>query len=238
MAVVADNASGLSIIIPVLNEAGQTTRLLGALQPLRQKGHELIIVDGGSSDGTPEKAKGLADRVLLSARGRARQMNAGARVARGEILLFLHADSHLPPEADRLIIQAMENDKGCWGRFDVRLTGKHWLFRVIERMMNWRSCITGIATGDQAIFVSRRLFEQLGGFSDIPLMEDIELSRRLKNVSRPHCLHTPLRTSSRRWEEKGIIRTVLLMWSLRLAYFFGISPQRLVAIYYPLHNKP
>ena len=225
------NSIRLSIIIPCLNEAGIVRERLEALQGLRRSGHELILADGGSDDGTRELAAPLVDRLVDSTPGRARQMNAGARAADGGILLFLHLDSRLPPDAERGVIDAL-GAKG-WGRFDIRLSGRHILFRLIERLMNLRSCITAIATGDQGIFVGRELFSTLGGFPDIPLMEDIALSRLLKRHSRPHCLHTPLITSSRRWERHGILRTVLLMWYLRLAYFFGASPEYLVSLYRP-----
>ncbi|NOZ37647.1 MAG: glycosyltransferase family 2 protein, partial [Gammaproteobacteria bacterium] len=163
--------------------------------------------------------------------GRARQMNAGAEQARGDVLLFLHADTRLPENADMLIREALEAGR-VWGRFDVRLSGQAWLLRVIETLMNWRSCLTGIATGDQAMFVLHDAFVHLGGFADIPLMEDIELSHRLKKISAPCCLHSRVITSSRRWETRGILRTVLLMWGLRLAWFFGVSATRLQRIYY------
>ncbi len=202
-----------------------------ALQGLRGAGHELILVDGGSDDGTGELARTLVDRLIDSPAGRARQMNAGARVARGEILWFLHLDSRLPPGAAQQVIDSARG--GGWGRFDVRLSGRHILFRLIERLMNLRSCISGIATGDQGIFVHRELFFAPDGFPDIPLMEDIVLSRRLRYRRRPVCLRPPLVTSSRRWERHGILRTVLLMWYLRLAYFLGASPDYLARLYHP-----
>ncbi len=228
--------SRLSIIIPVLNEAQTLPVLLADLQPLRKRGVEIIVVDGGSSDATAELAQDGADRVLESAAGRARQMNAGAAVARGAVLLFLHADTRLPGDVDTRI-DAVLAGKQVWGRFDVRLSGRHWLLRIIEKMMNWRSCLTGMATGDQAIFVMRNVFEQLDGYADIPLMEDLDLSRRLNKIARPACIDTPVITSSRRWERNGILRTVLLMWSLRLAWFLGVSPQRLRRIYYPQDTR-
>ena len=221
----------VSIIIPALNESATLEASLMPLQAWRAAGHELILVDGGSSDNTAGLARSLVDKVLDSAPGRARQMNLGAQAASGDILLFLHADTTLPSRGYELILQALTPP--CrWGRFDVRLTGHHWLLRVVERMMNWRSCLSGIATGDQGIFVEHVLFDRLGGFPDLPLMEDIALSKHLKReAGRPACVHTPLITSSRRWEQYGIVRTILLMWRLRLAYFLGVSAQQLATQY-------
>ena len=221
----------LSIIIPVLNEAPEIAQYLQELQGYRDAGHEVILVDGGSSDTTLLQAQGRVDRIVQTGRGRARQMNAGAEPAQGDVLLFLHADTCLPENADELIREALEAGR-VWGRFDVRLSGEAWALRIIETLMNWRSCISGIATGDQAMFVLREAFTHLGGFAEIPLMEDIELSQRLKKISAPVCLHARVITSSRRWETQGILRTVLLMWGLRLAWFLGVSPARLHRIYY------
>lgn len=222
----------LSIIIPALNEQRVIVETLQALQPLREAGHEIIIVDGGSTDKTRYLAAPLADNILLTERGRARQMNVGAQFAHNDILLFLHADTLLPTQADTLIINGLA-EKGCqWGRFNVRLSGQAWPLRVVERLINWRTCLTGIATGDQAIFLQRSLYSQVHGFPDIPLMEDIALSRNIKHFSRPLCIPTPVITSSRRWEQNGIVRTILLMWSLRLAYALGVSPQTLKKLYY------
>jgi rSAM/selenodomain-associated transferase 2 len=220
----------VSIVIPALDEAERIEAHFTALAWLRQRGGEIIVVDGGSSDGTAEKACGFADCVLDAPRGRAIQMNAGAGVARGEILLFLHADTQLPPEADRLVAEAIQQG-ATWGRFDVRIEGDHPMLRIVARTMNWRSRLTGIATGDQAIFVRRDVFEEVGGFPDIPLMEDIALSRALRRLARPVCLPTSVTTSGRRWEERGVVRTILTMWRLRLAYFLGADPQRLAAAY-------
>jgi rSAM/selenodomain-associated transferase 2 len=222
----------VSIIIPTLNEAGQIAATLQALQPVRAAGHEIIVVDGGSSDDTLALARPLADMLLPSLRGRSRQMNAGAAQARGDLLLFLHADTTLPQHALPAMLDGLSHSGRAWGRFDVRLSGRHALLRVIERMMNWRSRLTGIATGDQAMFVRRAVFQAVGNFPDIALMEDIALSRRLKRIGgAPLCLSTPVVTSSRRWEERGILRTMLLMWQLRLAYFLGASPARLARLY-------
>jgi rSAM/selenodomain-associated transferase 2 len=223
----------LSIVIPVLNEAPLIERTLKALQPLRQAGHEVIIVDGGSCDDTIFRSKPYADKVLHGLRGRSRQMNAGARLARHEILLFLHADTFLPDGADHVIIKKIREKEHGWGRFDVKLSGRHPLLRIIEFLMNWRSRISGIATGDQAIFVKRDLFETTGGFPEVDLMEDIALCKRLKPYGRPLCHRQYVVTSSRRWEEKGVFRTILLMWFLRMAYFLKANPNRLAKLYYP-----
>ena len=223
-------AMRLSVIVPALNEAEGIAATLASLQPLRARGHEVLVVDGGSTDGTPERAAPLADRVLRSAPGRALQQNAGARAATGDVLLFLHADTRLPAGAERRVLEGVAAGRG-WGRFDVRLTGRHPLLRVVERMISLRSRLTGIATGDQAIFVRRDWFEAAGGFSEIPLMEDVALSRALRRRGRPLCLRDPVTTSSRRWESRGIVRTIVLMWRLRLAYALGADPRRLAELY-------
>jgi rSAM/selenodomain-associated transferase 2 len=221
----------LSVIVPCLDEGAIITSALGALQPLRQQGSELILVDGGSRDGTPQRARGMVDRLLVSEPGRGRQMNVGARAARGEVFWFVHLDSLLFPEAAECLLAGL-SERGCgWGRFDVRLDGKAAGLRLVERLMNLRSRLSGIATGDQGIFVSRPLFQAVGGFPDIPLMEDVELSRRLKRHCRPICIRRPILASSRRWERDGVWRTVFLMWGLRLAYFLGVSPERLARRY-------
>jgi rSAM/selenodomain-associated transferase 2 len=218
----------LSIIMPVLNEAGDIEAALRALAPCRARGVEVIVVDGGSTDGTAELAHPLADRVIVSPRGRATQMNAGAGVARGDVLLFLHADTHLPENADQLVLDGLAHPNRVWGRFDVHIDGGPALVAV---MMNLRSRVTGIATGDQAMFMTRDAFVRAGGFPSIALMEDIALSARLKRVSRPLCLRTRVTTSGRRWRQYGMLRTVLLMWRLRLAFFLGADPQRLARDY-------
>jgi rSAM/selenodomain-associated transferase 2 len=223
--------SMISIVIPALNEASFIRQTLLALQPLRQSGHEVIVVDGTSYDATETIAQAFSDHVIRTHRGRARQLNTGARIATGEILLFLHADTTPPPSADRLIIDAMKTTSRHWGRFDVRLSGKQPLLRIVESLMNWRSRLTGIATGDQGIFVLRDLFERVGGFPEIDLMEDVALSKLLKKNCRPLCLSQRVITSSRRWEKNGVFRTILLMWHLRLAYALGAHPLRLAQRY-------
>jgi len=221
----------LSVIIPTLNESAQITRTLMALQPLRQGGHEVILVDGGSQDDTLALAEGLVDQVLLSEPGRSRQMNMGARHAWGETLLFLHADTLIPYDLIPQISSALAEHP--WGFFRLRMSGRHPLIRLVAALINLRSCLSGIATGDQAIFVTRALFKAIGGYAPIPLMEDVELSKRLKQKGRPACIRSPVTTSSRRWESQGIIKTILLMWRLRWAYYRGADPEQLVKRYYP-----
>jgi rSAM/selenodomain-associated transferase 2 len=219
----------LTIVIPVLDEATIIVAALRALAPLSNRGAEIIVVDGGSRDATPRLAAPLADRVIGASRGRGAPMNAGAAVGTGDRLLFLHADTTLPEEADRLVETALRHR--AWGRFDVRIAGRHPLLAVVARMINLRSRVTGIATGDQAIFVTREAFLSVGGFPDLPLMEDIAISRRLKRLCRPFCIATPAVTSGRRWEQNGVCRTILLMWRLRLGYYLGVEPARLARSY-------
>ena len=221
----------LSIVVPTLEEAGGIADALATLRPLRARGHEVIVADGGSTDATPELAAPGANRIVAAPRGRARQMNAGAAVATGDVLLFLHADTVLPDDADTLVNEALGEAGSGWGHFGVRLTGPHPAFRVIERMISLRSRLSGIATGDQAIFATRDLFDSAGGFPDLPLLEDVEFCRRLKRVSRPVRPRAPVTTSSRRWEAAGIARTVWLMWWLRGAYALGVGPDRLARHY-------
>ena len=220
----------VSIIVPVLNEAAGIGAALQALAPLRASGHEVIVVDGGSDDATAQLALAGADRVLTAPRGRARQMNAGAAVAHGGVLLFLHADTVLPADAVSAIQRALAAG-ARWGRFDVRISGGAMVFPAIAALMNLRSRLSGIATGDQAIFIERSWFMQLGGYADQPLMEDIELSRRLRSVSPPACLHERVLTSGRRWQQRGVWRTVWLMWRLRWRYWRGASPEVLAQAY-------
>ena len=219
----------LSIILPVLNEEASLPDVLARLQYLRQLGHEIIVVDGGSRDNSLMLAQQAADNVIVSQPGRAVQMNSGAELATGDVLLFLHADTTLPEGVER-IISEIEGDT-FWGRFDVRLSGKRLIFRIIDSMMNLRSRITSVATGDQAIFVKRSLFEKVGGYPEIALMEDIAISKQLRRVVKPVCVRNKVVTSSRRWEDRGVIKTLLLMWKLRLYYFFGMSPQKISRMY-------
>ncbi len=220
----------LSIVMPALDEAAGIVATLQALAPLRARGVELVLADGGSSDGTAGLAAPWVDTVVAAPRGRALQMNAGAAKARGEVLLFLHADTRLPHQADQLLLQAIAAG-ACWGRFDVCIEGRPAMLRVVGALMNQRSRLSGIATGDQAMFVTRAAFAQVGGFPAQPLMEDIELSRRLKGLGRPACLRARVRTSGRRWEQRGVWRTIVLMWWLRWRYWRGESPARLAQAY-------
>ena len=220
----------LSIVVPVLDEAASIAATLGALQSLRGAQAEVIVVDGGSRDATCAIARPLADLVLPASRGRAMQMNAGAAAASGDVLVFLHADTTLPPDAARAIEAALAAGRE-WGRFDVAIEGSHPMLAVVAMLMNARSRWTGIATGDQAIFVRRAAFHAAGGFPTIPLMEDVAISRALKHMSRPAALRQRVVTSGRRWERHGIFRTIMLMWKLRAAYALGADPHRLARRY-------
>lgn len=220
----------LSVVIPVRNEAQALPFLLDDLSALGAAGAELIVVDGGSTDGTCEVAHGRVDQLLKTGPGRAVQMNAGAATARGTYLWFLHADTRVSAEVISRLQQTLEQ-RPLWGRFDVRLFPAGPALRLIGWMINLRSRLTGIASGDQGIFVDRACFDALGGYAHIPLMEDLQLCRRLKAQARPHCLRPPLITSSRRWLQHGVWRTVLLMWCLRLAYYAGANPEKLARQY-------
>lgn len=222
--------TALRIVVPVLNEGPGLGRRLAALRGLRSRGAELVVVDGGSTDESWALACGHADRVLLAPQGRAAQMNAGAEGAGDAILLFLHADTELPADADRRVRAAVAAGAG-WGRFDVRIASGHPLLRVVAALMNLRSRLTGIATGDQAMFVRGDLFARIGGFPDLPLMEDIALSAALRRCGPPACLRPPAVTSARRWEGHGVWRTIARMWLLRLAFLLGADPQRLADRY-------
>ena len=226
----------LTIVVPVLNEAAIIVDALEALAPLRARGAEIIVVDGGSIDGTTDLAQPLADRVIAAPRGRGAPLNAGAALGSGDALLFLHVDTTLPQNADQLIVAALK--RRAWGRFDLRIAGRRPLLAVVGRMINWRSRATGIATGDQAIFVTREAFVSVGGFPDLPLMEDIAISQRLKHLCRPCCIAAPVITSGRRWEHHGVLRTVVLMWRLRLAYYLGVEPAALALRYGPVPSSP
>lgn len=226
-------SSKISIIIPALNEETALSQNLPQLQIYRDHGHEIILVDGGSHDQSLRVARPLVDRYIQTVKGRAHQMNEGADVAKNDILLFLHADTGLPDSADKLILNALDSTQHLWGRFNVRFNNEKFVFKVISSAMNVRSAMSGIATGDQAIFVNKNIFEDVGLFDRIPLMEDIALSKKLLKQSRPYCLKETVRTSSRRWEKHGVYRTIFLMWRLRLAYFLGVRPEKLADQYYP-----
>lgn len=221
----------LSIIVPMLNEAAALPRLLAQLAHWRTRGCEVVLVDGGSADDSAVLARAAGFTVVEAERGRARQMNAGAAKAGGEVLLFLHADTQLAADADASVRAALAEADREWGRFDVRITGRSPMLRVVATLMNLRSRLTGIATGDQAMFVRREAFEAVGGFPLQPLMEDVELSRRLLRRSRPACLRLRVATSGRRWEQRGVWRTIFLMWRLRWAYWRGVPAERLAEAY-------
>ncbi len=223
----------ISIIIPALNEVTALSQNLPKLQIYRDRGHEIILVDGGSHDQSLAVARPMVDRFIQTVKGRAHQMNEGAEVANNEVLLFLHADTGLPDLADELIFEALDSAQHLWGRFNVKFSNEKFIFKVISSAMNIRSAMSGIATGDQAIFVNKNLFEDVGLFDRIPLMEDVALSKKLLKYSRPSCLQETVRTSSRRWEKNGIYKTIFLMWRLRLAYFLGARPEKLADQYYP-----
>lgn len=237
----------LSIVVPVLNEADNLPRLIGHLAYLNPAPYEVILVDGGSTDSSVAIAKKLIKdlidssqssinwqagdwQIIESAAGRARQMNAGAELATGDVLLFLHADTQLPNHAITDITLAVRRAE--WGRFDVRLDNPAWMLKVVSQMMNWRSRLSGIATGDQAIFIKKPLFEQLGGYPQQALMEDIELCKRLKAIGKPSCLQSKVITSARRWQQYGTWRTIGLMWRLRFDYWRGVSADNIKQRYY------
>lgn len=224
-----DHRKSFSIVIPVLNEGLSIETCLSELQDFRDQ-TEIIVVDGGSSDNTYALAVPLADRTIRAERGRAKQMNAGACCAKGDILVFLHADTSMPANA-LACISAHKDDRQFWGRFDIQLTGRHPMLKVVASLMNWRSRLTGIATGDQAIFVSKTLFNAVGGYPEIALMEDISLSAVLKRHSRPVCLTEKVISSARRWENFGVFKTICHMWFLRVRFFFGADPVVLAKLY-------
>jgi len=239
----------ISFILPALNEATLIKEQLQRLQGYRQSGHEVLLVDGGSSDNTVVNATGLADRIEVWQAGRSAQMNRGAELAQGELLLFLHVDTTLPEQADRLIAAAINSaldsssnsarnsSHGQWGWFDVRLSNPGFLYRIIAAAMNIRARSSSVCTGDQAMFVSARLFHELGAFPAIPLMEDVAMSKLLRRSAKPVPIRAVALTSSRRWEQHGLVRTVVLMWWLRLQYFLGVSPSTLVKRYYPTRSR-
>jgi rSAM/selenodomain-associated transferase 2 len=221
----------IAVIIPALNEAPGLQRILTPLLEWQVRGHELILVDGGSQDATASIAAAAGVLVVRSEKGRARQMNAGAAAASADVLLFLHADTELPSDADRLIGNGLSSGDYAWGRFDVRIHGHARMFPLISTMINVRSRLSGIATGDQALFMTRAAYARVGGFPDLPLMEDVEICKRLKRHSRPLCLRQRVVTSGRRWETRGVWRTIVLMWRLRFAYWRGTPAEQLARLY-------
>jgi len=229
--VVDVHVNAVSIIVPVLNERAALPALLQRLLPLQHQGCEILLVDGGSDDGSVSLMEAAGLPVVRSARGRARQMNAGAVQAKGDVLLFLHADTELPADAVACVQEALSSGSHQWGRFDVRISGHHWMLRVVATLMNLRSRLTGIATGDQALFVRRQAFDAVGGFADQPLMEDSALSQQLLRLSRPACIARRVTTSGRRWETRGVWRTIVLMWRLRWLYWRGVAPEILARYY-------
>ena len=220
----------LSIIVPILNEIELLPELMTHLQYWQRRGCEILLVDGGSDDGSADVAEAIGFKVIRSVQGRASQMNAGAAQAKGTALLFLHADTRMPNDGLEQISSALKGH--LWGRFDIRISGDALMLTVIAFFMNMRSRLTGIATGDQAIFVQRELFEKAGGFTEQLLMEDIELSKQLRKVNHPACLCTKVTTSGRRWLTHGLWHTILLMWRLRWAYWRGVSVEKLAKEYF------
>lgn len=227
----ASSNISLSIVVPILNEAWQLPRFLQHLMLWESKGCEVLLVDGGSTDDTVSIVREMGLSIVVAKCGRANQMNAGAAATKGQMLLFLHADTYLPNKADQIIHHALTNKRHVWGRFNVCITGVSRLLPIIAMLMNVRSSVTGIATGDQAMFMTRTAFDEVKGFPVLPLMEDIALSSRLKKISAPICIKNKVTTSGRRWEKKGILRTILLMWHLRFSYWRGVSVYKLAEMY-------
>lgn len=219
----------VSIVIPVLNESVSIENCLRPLQHLRCQGYQIIAADGGSDDDSVDLLTPLVDTVISCRPGRANQMNAGAAQAVGEWLLFLHADTYLPDTSQ--IKAVLSETTRLWGFFPVRLSGSHFMFRIIERAISWRSRLSSVATGDQCIFIRRDIFSQVGGFPNVVLMEDVAMSKCLRKNSSPLCWPEPVKTSSRRWEQYGIFKTVILMWRLRFLYFLGVRPEKLQQLY-------
>ena len=227
------NSPVLSIIVPVLNEARTITNVLTALKPFRQRGVEVIVVDGGSDDDTAQLAQPLADRVMRGPRGRAAQMNEGAKVASGFIFLFLPSDTTLSADADTQVMYGRARDTSVWGRFDMRLIGHHALLPIAARIVNWRSRMSGIASSEQAIFVQRETFFRIGGFADIPAMDDVEISKRLKAISPPICVASRVTVPAKRFDREGFWTTLRMMWLMRFRYRMGMKPAEILKRYGP-----
>lgn len=222
----------ISVIVPALDEGRGIEGTLRSLAPVREAGGEVVVVDGGSRDDTVTCARPLADRVIEAEPGRASQLNAGAAAAAGDLLWFVHADTQVDPEALLDLRRAAADPGFVWGRFGVRLSGRRRLFRLIAILINLRSCLSGVATGDQGLCVRRAAFDSTGGFPEIPLMEDVAFSRVMRAHARPRCLPVRLTTSSRRWEQRGAWRTIWLMWRLRWAFWRGTDPAELARRYH------
>lgn len=232
----------VSIVVPILNEADNLPHLFANIACLNPAPQQVILVDGGSMDKSIGVAQNLIKdlelnnklgidwQIIESSAGRATQMNGGARLAIGDILLFLHADTQLPSQAILGVVNAMGTAE--WGRFDVRLDSRQPMLWIVSQMINWRSKLSRIATGDQAIFIKRELFEQVGGYPDQALMEDIEICKKLKTIAKPACLKSKVVTSARRWQQHGTWRTIILMWQLRFDYWRGVSADNIKARYY------
>jgi len=221
----------IAVVVPVLNERKVGERLIARLGMVAADVEEVVIVDGGSTDMTADTLTESGFRVVHAGPGRGRALNVGARATTADILVFLHADTDLPEGWANLVKQALASENAVWGRFGVRISGRSRLLPVVAWMMNTRSRWTGIATGDQVIFMSRQAYVQIGGIPEQPLMEDIELSRRLKKLTQPTCLAAKVSTSGRRWDERGVVRTIFLMWALRFLYWLGLSPERAYRLY-------
>ena len=223
--------SKLSIIIPALNEEHVLLKQQQALSMFLQDGHEMILVDGGSEDNTVHLAKQLGFKTIVTKASRGYQLKAGSDISKYETLLFLHADTQVPHAAIQVIQNALSSSDKLWGRFNVSFNNNDLIYRVIAFFMNLRSCLTGIVTGDHAMFITKDAYRKCGGFSDMPIMEDIDICKRLRRISKPICLKNRVITSCRKWESNGIFLTILKMWSFRLMYFFGASPEKLAKLY-------
>jgi rSAM/selenodomain-associated transferase 2 len=223
----------LSIIVPVHNHARSIGQILAALKPFRDRNAEIIVVDGGSADNTVALARPLADQVIQSPPGLGRQMNEGAKVASGFIFLFLHPETQLPDDADTQVMYGRARDTAVWGRFDLRLTGRHMLLPLVARYLNWRSRVSGIATGEQAIFVQRETFFRVGGYSHIPVLEDVELSERLREISPPICVTSRVTVPGDRYDRDGVWTTLRRITAMRWRYRMGVKPERLAKRYAP-----
>ncbi len=221
-----------SFIIPVLNEESFFVEQTKIFTSLLEQGHEVIVVDGGSTDQSVVIAEQIGCICISTNPSRGHQLHIGAKKSSNQILVFMHADTLLPPSGLGNIRNVMEKANNYWGRFNVVFTNQKLVFKVIAWFMNKRSCLTGIVTGDHTFFMKREIYFNSGGFSDIPIMEDIELSKKLRKYSRPVCLSEKVITSSRKWEQQGVLKTILLMWYLRLLFYVGVPAEKLAKRYY------